>query len=241
MDNIKVSISKKVFNPVYLPYLNNEDRRLIFYGGAGSGKSYYVAERYVKKIMEQIPCNIMVVRNKLNSQKDSAFALMKQIIHKWGVQHLFKINESHMTITCLPNGNQIVFKGLEDVERLKSVTFTYGDLTDVWIEEASEVTYNDYAQLNIRLRGLGTKKQIILTFNPIDINHWIKKKLIDTGKSTVVKTTYKDNKFLDDEYKEELESFAETDPYYYDVYCLGNWGVYGNSVFDKNVKQIMDI
>ena len=50
-------------------------------------------------------------------------------------------------------------------------------------------------------------------------------------------STYKDNKFLDDDYKELLESYKDTDPYYYDVYCLGNWGVLGKYVFDANKLQ----
>ena len=53
------------------------------------------------------------------------------------------------------------------------------------------------------------KKTIFVTFNPININHWLKKKFIDNPPENcnVLKTTYKDNKFIDDEYKATLESF----------------------------------
>ena len=71
-----------------------------------------------------------------------------------------------------------------------------------------------------------------MSLNPIDINHWIKTSLIDTGRATYLHTTYKDNHFIDDEYKKELESYKDTDIYYYNVYCLGMWGVLGDSVFD---------
>lgn len=235
MRELKVNIPKKAFNEIYMPFLNDENRYLIFYGGAGSGKSYFVAQRYIIKIMSQSKCNLMVARKTLVSHRGSTFALFNQIINEWGLHNVFRVNKSGLSITCIHNNNQIVFKGLDDVERLKSTTFINGDLSDVWIEEASEVTEDDYNQLDIRLRGKGRKKQLLLTFNPIDINHWIKKKLIDTGKAKVLKTTYKDNKFIEEEYKEVLEGFKETDPYYYEVYCLGNWGVYGESVFDKNI------
>lgn len=82
-----------------------------------------------------------------------------------------------------------------------------------------------------------------LSFNPIDINHWIKKHFIDSKLATVCHSTYKDNKFLTDEDKATLEEFKYTDPYYYDVYCLGNWGVLGKTFFNKeNIsKRIREV
>lgn len=242
-----ININKKVFNEVYLPYLDNDDRLLIFYGGAGSGKSVFVAQRYIYKILNNKLCNIIVARKTGNTNRTSTFALFKQIINKWNMRNIFRINQSDMSITCILNRNQIIFKGLDDVEKIKSTTFESGELTDVWIEEASEAEEDDYKQLNIRLRGGKSKKQIVMSFNPIDVNHWIKQQLIDTGKATYLHTTYKDNQFIDEQYKKELESYKDTDIYYYNVYCLGMWGVLGESVFDvgvinrqlaKNIKPI---
>ena len=64
--------------------------------------------------------------------------------------------------------------------------------------------------------------------------HWIKTELIDNG-ATFLKTTYKDNRFIDENYKKELESYKQKDPYYYTVYCLGEWGVLGASVSDAAI------
>ena len=231
---ITIKIPSKVFNKVYLPYLDNLNRYLIFYGGAGSGKSYFVVERYIKKILQQKMMNLLVVRATGKSNRDSTFALFKQVINKWKLSKYFKINESDLRIKSLLNGNEIIFSGLDDVEKLKSVTFSKGELTDIWIEEASEILESDFNQLDVRLRGKGTKKQIVLSFNPIDINHWLKKKFFDIARDnvTIVHTTYKDNDFLDEEYKQLLEGYKDTDEYYYNVYCLGQWGVLGKTVFD---------
>ena len=231
---ITIKIPSKVFNKVYLPYLDNLNRYLIFYGGAGSGKSYFVVERYIKKILQQKMMNLLVVRATGKSNRDSTFALFKQVINKWKLSKYFKINESDLRIKSLLNGNEIIFSGLDDVEKLKSVTFSKGELTDIWIEEASEILESDFNQLDVRLRGKGTKKQIVLSFNPIDINHWLKKKFFDIARDnvTIVHTTYKDNDFLDEEYKRLLEGYKDTDEYYYNVYCLGQWGVLGKTVFD---------
>ena len=234
MNSIDIKISKKVFNKTFIPYIDNDKRYLVFYGGAGSGKSYFVVERYVYKLLKQKRFNLLVVRATGKSNRDSTFALFKQVISKWKLYEHFKINESDLRIKCLLNGNEIIFSGLDDVEKLKSVTFSKGELTDVWIEEASEILEADFNQLDVRLRGKGTKKQIVISFNPIDINHWLKKRFFDRTDDNIeiFHSTYKDNDFLDDDYKRLLESYKDTDEYYYNVYCLGMWGVLGKTVFD---------
>ena len=73
---------------------------------------------------------------------------------------------------------------------------------------------------------------MVLSFNPVNINHWIKRHFIDSKLATVCHSTYKDNKFLTEDDKEALESFKDTDPYYYNVYCLGLWGVLGKTFFN---------
>lgn len=229
-----LEIPKRAFNPVYLPYLNNKSRYLVLYGGAGSGKSYFIAERYIIKLIQEPTFNLLVVRAVGDTNRVSTYALFQQIINKWGLSNFFKFNSSMLSMKCLLNGNEVIFKGLDNTEKLKSITFAKGELTDVWIEEASETLEQDFNQLDVRLRGKGTDKQIVLSFNPIDVNHWLKKRFIDvqSEKITFLHTTYKDNNFLDEEYKELLESYRETDPYYYSVYCLGMWGVYGRTIFN---------
>ena len=239
MSEVNIRISKKVFNKAFLRYIANDKRYLIFYGGAGSGKSFFVVERYIYKLLNSKMFNLLVVRATGKSNRDSTFALFKQIINKWKLGQYFKINESDLRIKCLLNGYEIVFSGLDDVEKLKSITFSKGELTDIWIEEASEILEADFNQLDVRLRGKGTKKQIVISFNPIDINHWLKKRFFDRSDDNIeiCHTTYKDNDFLDEDYKKLLESYKDTDPYYYDVYCLGKWGVLGKTVFDARAIQ----
>ena len=185
-NEINISISGKVFNTAFKPYLNTDERYLVFYGGAGSGKSYFICERYIYKLLKTKKFNLLVVRKTGKSNRDSTFALFKQVISKWKLGKYFKVNESDLRIKCLLNNHEIVFAGLDDVEKLKSITFSDGELTDVWIEEASEVLEADFNQLDVRLRGKGTKKQIVISFNPIDINHWLKKRFFDRKDDNIV-------------------------------------------------------
>lgn len=225
---INIQIDKKVFNKKYIPYLDNEDRYLLFYGGGSSGKSYYIVQRYVYRLLTR-KMNLLVVRQTGNTNRDSTFALFKQVINQWNLSSLFDITD--LRIKC-KNGNEVIFRGLDDTEKIKSTTFENGELTDIWVEEATECKETDINQLKVRLRGGKSKKQMVLSFNPVNINHWIKRHFIDSKLATVCHSTYKDNKFLTEEDIKVLESFKDTDPYYYNVYCLGLWGVLGKTFFN---------
>lgn len=235
--NVNIKISKKVFNDVYLPYLENQDRYLVFYGGGSSGKSYFIAQRFIYKLIHPVRCNLLVVRQTGDTNRRSTFPLLKQVISHWNLSQHFKINESDMRIKCLLTGNEVAFAGLDDVEKIKSITFENGELTDIWVEEATETQEADINQLKVRLRGGKSKKQIVLSFNPINIQHWIKKHFIDSKLATVCFSTYKDNKFLTDDDRKALEDLKYIDEYTYEVYCLGKWGILGKTVFDARAIQ----
>lgn len=237
MTRINIKISKKVFNNVYLPYLNNWDRYLIFYGGGSSGKSYFIAQLHVYRLLHPDRYNLLIVRQTGDTNRRSTFPLIKQVISNWNLSPHFKVNESDMRIKCILTGNEVAFAGLDDVEKIKSITFENGELTEIWCEEATEMAEADINQLKVRLRGGKSKKQMILSFNPINIQHWIKRHFIDSGLATVCFSTYKDNKFLTDADKAALEDLKLTDEYTYNVYCLGQWGIIGKTVFDARAIQ----
>lgn len=240
--NVNIKISKNVFNDIYIPFLENYDRYLIFYGGGSSGKSYFIAQRYIYKLIHPNRCNLLVVRKTGDTNRKSTFPLLKQVISNWNLSKHFKVNESDMRIKCLFTGNEVAFAGLDDVEKIKSITFENGELTDIWVEEATETQEADINQLKVRLRGGKSKKQMVLSFNPINIQHWIKKHFIDSKLATVCFSTYKDNKFLTADDRKALEDLKYTDEYTYEVYALGHWGIVGKTVFDaKAITKRLDI
>ena len=134
-----VEISKKVFNPRFLPLLEDDTHRyMVLYGGAGSGKSVFAVQRFLYRLLTLPLCNLLVVRAVAATNRDSTFALFRQVISRWGLSALFTCKESDLRITCA-NGNSVIFKGLDDTEKLKSITFPKGELTDILVEEASEM------------------------------------------------------------------------------------------------------
>lgn len=234
---VQIKVSRQVFNPVYLPYLHNRDRYLVFYGGGSSGKSYFIAQRYVYMLLGDRLCNLLVVRQTGASNRHSTFPLLCQVIRKWKLERFFTIQEGSMRIRCIPTGNQVVFAGLDDVEKIKSITFDNGVLTDIWVEEATQTAEGDINQLKVRLRGSEVSKQMVLSFNPVNVRHWIKGHFIDSGLATVCFSTYRDNRFLSEADRQALEALKDQDEYTYRVYCLGQWGVLGRTAFAAGALQ----
>jgi phage terminase large subunit len=223
-------------NKAFVSFLGNRSRYEIFYGGAGSGKSMFIAQRLLMRTLGEPGHKTLVVRKVAKTNRHSTFALIVGIISSWKVMALFKVNKSDMEILCEGNGNQVIFTGLDDVEKLKSIA----GITDIWVEEASEITQEDFQQLDLRLRGKTQwPLQITMTFNPVSALSWLKSFFFDAPKENCIihKSTYKDNRFLDDEYKKVIEDLKNQDYTYYQIYGLGEWGVLGNLVFHNYVFE----
>jgi len=243
---MNINISRKVFNAVYQKYINDQTRKQIFFGGSSSGKSVFLAQRCICDLLKS-ERNYLIARNVGNTLRVSVFNELKKVISEWGIDGLFTISKTDLTITC-KNGYQAVLKGLDDAEKIKSITPEKGIFTDIWVEEATECFEDDLTQLEKRLRGKSNvPKRITLSFNPIMKTHWIyekyfkewdeDKKVLKLPGLLIVKTTYKDNKFLEKEDHIALED--ETNDYFYQVYTLGNWGVLGDVIFTNwKVKDI---
>jgi phage terminase large subunit len=228
-------------NPEYIPLYNCQARYLVLKGGGGSGKSIFAGRKVLERVAENQYHNFLVVRKVARTIRDSCFAQLKTQIYQYFNYEDFKINKSDMSITH-KNGNKVLFAGLDDVEKLKSIF----DITDIWIEEATEITQDDFDQLDIRCRGIPSDySQIIITFNPVSILHWLKIRFFDNPPDNCVthESTYKDNLFLSPEAINVLKGFQKTNPYYYSVYCLGEWGVTGKTVFNAELvtKRLREI
>lgn len=231
-----LKIKKRVFNEVYLPYIWDTTRYLHFYGSAGSGKSYTVAQILVLRSFKT-PHDTLVVRKVEKTVKESVYKLIIEVINKWGLQKHFEITKQPMVVRNLETGHRFVFTGLDDPEKIKSIA----GIQKIWVEEATELKLNDYLELDRRLRGL-KDHQIIFTYNPIDENHWLKKEFHnkDVPNSKILKTTYLDNRFVDQTYADTLNRMKEIDENQWRVYALGEWGVLNlNHKFD--IKRLSNI
>lgn len=221
--------------PVFFPLYADERRYLVLKGGGGSGKSIFAGRKLLERAVCERGHRFLVVRKVSRTLRHSCYAqLIGQLAENFpylraGVD--YTVSKSDMAIRFPSVGSEILFTGIDDPEKLKSIY----RITGIWIEEASELDEADFDQLDIRLRDATEHyQQIILSFNPISVTHWLKRRFFDRRdpRATVSETTYRDNPRLSREAVATLESFRETNPYYYTVYALGSWGVTGRCVFD---------
>lgn len=246
-----IDVHTEVFNEVYLPHLDDMARVQIYYGGSASGKSVFLAQRVVFDLLDG-GRNYLIARQVGRTLRGSVFSEINKTINEWGVSHLLDVNKSDMLITC-KNGYQAIFVGLDDVEKLKSITPARGVITDIWVEEATEIDRGSMKQLLKRQRGgdPNTPKRLTLSFNPIVKSHWLFSEYFapigwtdaqtryQDDRLSILKTTYLDNRFLTPDDVYDLEN--ETDHYYRNVYTLGNWGVLGNVIFTNwRVEDLSD-
>lgn len=256
-------MAKVQINNHFWDYINDWDKRFYFVvGGYGSSKSYNTAIKLILKAVNEPNRKILVVRNVFATLKESCYDVLSEVIHMLGVEKKFKMTTSPLSIKC-KNGSRFIFRGLDKPEKLKSV---HG-VSIIWIEEAPEVAYKGFKELNGRLRTLNQSMHIIMSQNPVSKDSWcyehffLNKGLDENNlyNDRIIKTkdTYyhhsvvDDNKFIPDSYIEQLDELRIYDEYLYNVARKGHFGVLGtrvlpqvesmeSSVMEKEIELIRD-
>jgi phage terminase large subunit len=133
-------------------------------------------------------------------------------------------------MTYLLFGNLVEFISVDQPQKIRGRKRNI-----VFINEANELTWEDFFQLNIR-----TTDKIIIDFNPSDEFHWIYDRLIPRDDADFFQTTYRDNPFLPTELVEEIERLKEADDNYWKVYGLGERGSSKEIIYNhwKPVKEM---
>ena len=235
-------ISKQLFNTAYLPLLEDYTKRFnVFFGGAGSGKSHFAVQKLILKYLKYPNRKCLVIRKVSNTLRDSIFALFKSVLADWQLYGQCEIRETLLTID-LPNGSQIIFKGLDENEKIKSIA----NIDDIVVEECTELTLDDFTQLNLRLRSKNPNNQIICMFNPVSKTNWVynmwfsNESTYNHENTTILHTTFKDNKFLPQDYVDALLEMEITNFTYYKIYALGEFATLDKLIFNKWQETCFD-
>lgn len=207
----------------FKPLIQSTHRYKVNKGGAGSSKSYSTHQVEIIKALQNVEC-VMFVRKVANTLKNSCFKLIKEILSNegWIAGKHYKVNKTDKSFE-FPNGSTFIMVGMDDPEKIKSIA----GVTRILIEEGSQLTFEDFTQIDLRIRGIDIKHpSITINFNPIDIDHWLKSRFfdIDSEDILIIESDYRDNPFLDESYKKMLFNLKDIDPLYYDIYVLNKWG-----------------
>ena len=207
-------------NDHFLDYIADWNHYIyMLMGGYGSSKSFNTAIKLIIKAYQE-ERKILVIRQTFATHRDSTFEDLKFAIDYLGLTDYFDVRLSPLKIKCKHNGSEILFRGLDDVNKIKSIK----DISIVWVEEG-EGSLDDYKELKDRLRKSGVSPHIIVTCNPVSKNSWVYKRF-----------------FYDEEYKEIVQDeeefykkreFIKNNVYYHHSVCSDN--VFLNDTWINNL------
>ena len=220
-------------------------KKYLCVGGYGSSKSYHIALKLILKCLEE-KRKVLVVREVYDTHRDSTFSLFKEILEGMNLlaesprdkKRKVVAKESPFKLT-FPNKSEIIFKGMDKPEKLKSLN----GITIVWLEECSEIKYDGYKELLGRLRHPYLSLHFILSTNPVGTDNWVYKHFFkdvdDTGNETVI---------LDDEILYKLKTVVRGDTYYHHSTVDDNYFVQQDYIdqleemkkFDKDLWEVRD-
>lgn len=222
-------------------------------GGYGSGKSYTIAYKIVLKLLEE-KRKALIIREVFDTIQESCYDLICEILDDMGLlttDH-YEFKKKKLKVLALrsplrfrfPNGSQIIFKGMDDPQKVKSIN----GVSIVWFEECAEIKYEGYLELLGRIRTPDVSMHFILSCNPIGRDNWVYRhffvRLDDEGQEQVVvdenkfyekkclvkndvyyhHSTPDDNPWLPWRYMKRLDDLRFYD---YPLYMVARWGRFG--------------
>ena len=233
----------------YDEFLFSKKRYLVCKGSRGSKKSCTTALKLIYFMMKYSTYkpNVLVIRKFYNTHRNSTRAQLVWAIDKLGVRDLWQIPRGENTITFIPTGQKILFRGIDDPQSITSITVETGYLCWVWFEEAFQIrSEDDFNKIDLSIRGQLPPqlfKQLILTFNPWSDKHWIKKRFFDNPdeNTLAITTNYLMNEFLGKDDIQTYEIMREKYPKRYRIEGLGEWGISEGIIFHNWRVEEFDI
>ena len=199
--------------------LQTDKRFIVNQGGSRSSKTWSIAQLFLKLLFTEKNCLLTVCRKTLPALRASAMRDFFGIMVDAGVYRVENHNKTELTYTY--KTNEIEFISIDQPQKVRGRKRRH-----LWMNEANEFTYEDFRQLNIR-----TEEKIFMDYNPSDEFHWIYDNILTRDDRVFIKSTYKDNPFLEKSIVKEIELLKQTDPNYWRIYGLGERGISETTIF----------
>lgn len=250
MGTINISLQDSIipmYDDVLEDIFEHNHTHYVFPGGRGSTKSSFVGGVSIPLLIMQNPqIHAVCFRKVANTIQTSIFPQVVWGIYKLGVESLFKIPKTYSTpITYIPTGQKIMFFGLDDPMKVKSIKLPFGYIGITWFEELDQFSGENELRTVTQstMRG-GDKFWDFRTFNPpISKNNWANEYTEDCeiyrqDSTLVVRNTYLDvpKDWLGQQFIEEAEDLKAINPRAYEHEYLGHAIGTGGDVF-QNVEE----
>jgi phage terminase large subunit len=221
-------------NDHFWPLFRDQHRYLVLRGGEGSGKSWFVASKIAMRLMTEVGQRFLLVRKELKTIRESVYGQLKMIVDAWGWDRHFRFYDSDFRVVSLLTGSDAVAAGMDDKDKIKSIV----KVNNAWIEEADKLTEDQFVEVDRRMRAPSrTYKQLMISFNPVSIHSWLKKRFWDIEEEehrAQIRTdvsTFLDNRFLPADERARIMRYKTNRPMDWRVYGEGAWGVTEGHVY----------
>ena len=209
-----------VFERNYDALYSNEARFIINEGGSRSSKTYSLCQLIMVYCLQNPHKVVSIIRKTFPALRATAMRDFLEVLKEAGIYDKASHNMSEHIYT-FPNGSIVEFFSVDDEQKIR------GRKRDIaWCNEANELFHDDFTQLNMR-----TENKLIFDYNPSDSTSWLYE--LPKDESILIKSTYKDNPFLPDSIKRQIEDLKRTDEALYQIYALGEHAISKSNIYSN--------
>ena len=200
--------------------LNSDVRFIINQGGSRSSKTYSLCQMIIVYCVQNPNKVVSIVRKTFPALRATVMRDFFEIMKDLEIYEKANHNMSE-NIYRFPNGSIVEFFSVDDEQKIRGRKRDIG-----WCNEANELWFEDFQQLNMR-----TEEKLIFDYNPSDSSSWLYK--LPTEESVLIKSTYRDNPFLPESIKRQIEDLKRTDEALYQIYALGEKAISKSNIYNN--------
>lgn len=208
-----------IFQKNYEAILGDK-RFIINEGGSRSSKTYSLCQLMIIYCLQNSGKVVSVIRKTFPALRATVLRDFIEILKSLGIYSQDAHNKSEHIYT-FGNGSMVEFFSVDDEQKIR------GRKRDIaWCNEANELYFDDFTQLNMR-----TEDKLIFDYNPSESASWLYE--LPAQESIKIKSTYKDNPFLPESIKVQIEDLARTDEALYQIYALGEKAISKSNIYSQ--------
>lgn len=228
----------------FFPLLEDRSRYLVLCGGRGSGKSEFAARKLLYRALREGRHRFLVMRKVRKTLGDSAVRVVLALLEENKIPYAYNKSERLLSFTGPAGPSEILFDGLDDPEKIKSIK----GITSIWLEETTEFSRDDFLKVDLTLREPGPGyKQMMMTFNPQEVEApWLKALFFGSEPypdTTVHRSTIEDNPIaeLRADYTRLLDALRHQDEALYKIARLGEWAARTGQIYAWDVQPLPEL
>jgi len=207
-----------IFQRNYEALTNEGIRFVINQGGSRSSKTYSLCQLIIVYCLQNPNKVVSIVRKTFPALRATVMRDFFEIMRDLNIYEKTNHNMSE-NIYRFSNGSLVEFFSVDDEQKIRGRKRDLG-----WCNEANELWFEDFQQLNMRTEG-----KLIFDYNPSESTSWLYE--LPENESVLIKSTYKDNPFLPESIKRQIEDLKRTDEALYQIYALGEKAISKSNIY----------